>query len=553
MTAPRTTRSDEAGFATLLAVIVVILVGTIVGTLMAVNTAERKETARTLVRSEQIAIADTAVSRFLVALNTNTTNRSDNFQLTANAFSRAGSPLRDYITMGELRVYTYTPGSSTLTPHALNQPGRECTTTGLRVQSPPVKRREGATGATWPVDDAAVGTTRFVVEEDHAGRPCAYWEVFRVDPNPLAVETLPLSSFRHVGVVFRVWNGADVTPRYVQTTLSRGSFSDYQLLTDEEIRFGSGVSLSGKVHSNNYTEQPNAIENLGSVTCSGPEVRVTSRTGAIPGAPPSCNARTGASAIDLGALSLAVSEVDQACARDTARQRFRCYGSLGGAGYRVSIGSAIQVSNATTGAVLDTFSQAGRPYTLRFYEDAVYVRDGAGTPSASIAVFAHSDDVSTLHVEGTSFGPPAGAGPVIGLLAQGDIVIDAVQNGAANAWRCDGGANVRINAAMMSETGTLTVPHRWLSQLRQRQTPRCGTLYVEGAIATRTMPVLQMRWGSNVDYGFTGRSLAWNTRLKRVVPPMFPATGPWEVGTWREANHDCLEVDIPAAGSECAL
>ena len=256
-------------------------------------------------------------------------------------------------------------------------------------------------------------------------------------------------------------------------------------------------------------------------------------------------------------MTEAVREVDSLCLTDPAGARYRCYPAS--MGYRVVLGPTIQVSDPESGAVIDSITPGRRPLTLRFYSDRVYVRNGSQPPTSSVTIFAHSDDVSHIYIEGTTFGPPDGSDVVVGLLAQGDLVVNAVDytsNNTPTAWRCDGGGNVKINAAMMSETGTLTVPHKWLSQIKQKPTPKCGTLTVNGAIATRTMPVLQLRWGGSAagsNFGFQNRLLNWNSRLKRVVPPMYPATGPWEVGTWREANHDCLLVDIPQAGSECAL
>ena len=535
-------RHHEDGFATRLATIVIVLVGAIIGVVLHVSESERRESARAVLRSEQIAIADSAVARYLVALNTGYVSRATNYQLTMAAFTSPNSPLRGYVQRGELRVFTYSPGARSFTGPT---GGRDCTEPSSLVPTPAVVRREGAPGAQWQIDDGVVGATRFVVEEDHPGRPCAYWEVYRVDPLPLADLSHALSSHRHLGIVFRVWSGSTAHPRYVRTTLSRGSFSDYQLLTDDAIRFGSNVTIAGKVHSNNYGADPVAIQGPSSTTCIGDDAKVTTRTGSISigGPKPECQpgANTG-SAIDLGAMEHALRKVEGECARGPLRAR--CFGSLGGQGYRVEVGNPLRITNATTGAFIASISHGARPYALRFDEDRVYVRDGGGALQGGVSIFAHSDDVSHIYVEGTSFGPPTSSKAVVGLLAQGDIVVQAAVPGACG--------DVTINAAMLAETGTLTIPHKWRSQLRQPNTPRCGRLTVNGAIAGRTMPVLQLNWGGP-DFGFSERVLTWNPMFRRVVPPMYPATGPWEMGTWREANHDCLVVNIPTADSECAL
>lgn len=546
-------RDGESGIAMVMTFVVITLIAVVVGVLMQAADAERKQSTRSVMRAEQIAVADSAMSRYLLALNTGWAGRRTNYQLTEAAFTSPTSPLNTYLRNDELRVFAYAPGATTFgapsrTAQSATTGTGDCTSRANVVPTPAVVRREGAIGRGWEVDDATVGNTRLIVEENHGDRPCAYWEVMRVDPNPLADLSLNLASHRQIGVTFRVWTADDVTPRYVQATISRGVFSDYQLLTDEEVEFGTGVVVTGKVHSNNYTDAGAAITGPSGLRCSGIDAKMTSRRGAInvatAAARPACRISAGSGkAIDLGAMESALREVDAACLQDTTRRRYRCYGQNGGAGYRVEVGHPLRVTNLATGG-RETIAHGARPYTLRFDERAVYVRNGATDPIGSVTIFAHTRDVAHIYVEGSSFGPPTTRKPVVGLLAQGDIVVDR-----ARVSNC---GNVTINAAMMAETGTLTVPHRWRSQIKQRATPTCGTLTVNGALATRTMPVLQLVWGNDVR-GFRNRRLNWNAGLRRVVPPMYPATGPWETGTWREANHDCLGVTMPGEVAGCSL
>ena len=82
-----------------------------------------------------------------------------------------------------------------------------------------------------------------------------------------------------------------------------------------------------------------------------------------------------------------------------------------------------------------------------------------------------------------SFGPPAGSENIpTALIAQGNVVVDAVDNLApipGETKYCAGQSAAErtstvVRAAIIAETGTLTLPPKWRSEIRQQETPKSG-------------------------------------------------------------------------------
>lgn len=135
-------------------------------------------------------------------------------------------------------------------------------------------------------------------------------------------------------------------------------------------------------------------------------------------------------------------------------------------------------------------------------------------------------DVGVRSLNGTS---------VVGLMAQGSIITDIDQP-------C-GNAPSQINAAMIAQGGTLSVPTAYLATTRSRGVqPVCDRLNIIGAIAAHYAPLLSINYttSNQTSIGYQNRTYSYDGRLYYNPPPYFPLTGPWQIVHWKDANVQCL-------------
>lgn len=580
-------RTAEHGMSAVLLVVVFVIVTGTAAIMLESSLRGQKESGRQRDRALTISGADTAISRYTAALNAGLVNQQTRYQLRRSAYTALGSGGFDSYYGSKIFLHTATVGAK-LNANTSN----ETTVPGPAL----VRRGNGVGGETdadpWGFDDyylegadeSAATSSRFTVEErPEDGSPSLYWQVFRVDPLVLAPKSAGTRNTRNIDVVFRTWRaGSD--PRYVKASFAAGRFGDYQLLSDEAVHFRktSGmtmvefaeyyktgvppaataeVTVRGKVHSNGVSipADGNAIDG-GPLKCKA-GTTLSSASGSIAlSSSPTCgsdvqDAENGTN-ISLGSVRDAMEEVDAECAQGG---RFaKCFPE---GEYDVTIESTRAViRNRGTGAVVANgiVPLTGSPIGLKFAGD-VWVRQSVlASPPSRITLLADSPgSVASIHIVAMpspfpgwgSFGPPPGVLPP-GLIAQGDIVVEAVntQEGSVPGTKCDGDLSTLVRAAIIAETGTLTVPPKWRSEIRQNATPMCKQFTLFGSMSVRSTPVLNMEWndgsGLSTPYGYRGRSYEWDETLQSSTPPYFPRSGQWGMSSWNEWNKDCVTASV---------
>jgi hypothetical protein len=520
----RSTRED--GIATMLVVLVIVLVTLIVGVLLQSSLAAQKDAARQVSRASALSGVDTGLAHYRAALDGELIGPFTNYQLTRSAFTDPSSPLAALVNVGRI--------------HLINAPVNlfdgtqriDSTNTVCKdpmhgtVRSLPQYRRSIGDATGWDIQDSA--DSRFIVEEGDHGQACTYWDVYRVDPLPLAPASINSDNDRQLRVVIRSWT-AKSEPRFVTVIYSQSSFADYQILSDDSIDFGTGVRVSGKVHSNGYDGRATTVDGP-TINCNTGTAILTSARGAI-NAPVRCRRALGAAPIELGAVQTVRKAIRLECARG-ALARAACY--LDNQKYAVRYDNTRLYIGPYGGAANTPLSP--KITTLLFTNDVEVM--GSGAPFGRFTIATDAPGVADIHIRGRQFGPSnPNVNPVIGLLAQGNVILDSVNGCGANGTNVD----MSVNAGIVAETGTLTVPPVWLSDVLQNGTPRCGDLTVNGSLASRQAPVLQGTWEfDNMTYFFQTRNLQWNEAFARHLPTYYPTSAMWKSGAWHETNRDCL-------------
>ena len=390
-----------------------------------------------------------------------------------------------------------------------------------------------------------------------------------------------------VVIYLRVWiapvnqPGRATEPRLVRVEFRPGRFADYQAVIDGPLLFGPGAELNGPVHTNGFLDNRSnmsgslnpgeRVATVGGavVPCSGAG-QITTAAGAVePGAFAGCNIQTNTRRyVNLLATEQAFLRIRRACADDPSRAR--CYdapvtgssvprsaatGGLDLRGYRVRMfPTYIQVTryeiNSNTqvpsqyGSWSDTISTPAGSTTALLFGDNVIVSGStrarvtiaARKPNVGVPVGVPSERSGAAHIYIHGDVTRTGSSSVIGLVAQGGLLLQALRGG---------GCVSEINAGMMAMSGTLSIDPRYTTTLHHDGGPQCGQIVIRGSLAAHRSPVLYWDWanvGGHV--GYSDRRYVWDKHLRRNAPPYFPTTETWDSKHLRPADLGCFSSGV---------
>jgi hypothetical protein len=424
------------------------------------------------------------------------------------------------------------------------------------------------------------GMPNYTIREPQGGGMAGYWQLIRV----FAPEYTDSTDDGVVIIYLRAWSGsatnpaAGSEPRLVRVELRPGRFADYQAVIDGPIVFGPGARLNGPIHTNGFgDERANMLPDLKgvndrvsttgttNVSCSG-AAQITTAEGSVetsdfPGCPVAEN--TGRY-VNLLAAEEAFERMRIACGGGSAR--VRCFNNpregssvpasiaqrapdLRGYRVRLSPGSihvtgyeidfvAEQPIDQAIGATQTIATPPGST-TVLFFADNVIV---SGNTNARVTIAARkpgggggnvTSGAANIYLAGNT--THSGAGSVLGLMAQGGVVLDAVKQGGGYA------CIDRIRAGIVAMSGTMTIDPRYTTKLYQAGGPSCGRIQIQGSLAAHRSPVLVWKWDNRPQHvGYSSRDYSWSESLRRNPPPYFPTTDTWESRHVRPANLDCF-------------
>jgi hypothetical protein len=167
------------------------------------------------------------------------------------------------------------------------------------------------------------------------------------------------------------------------------------------------------------------------------------------------------------------------------------------------------------------------------FKDDVIVEGGNMTTRFTVAASRPNAGSASIYIRGNVNPSVTAPGRTLGLIAQGNVVIDMI--GTAGA------CNVTlVRAAIVAAAGGVTIPPEFATQQIQKDQPRCSAgLVIDGSIAAHRPPLLYWKWVDGTWTGYDDRRYKWDKRLINATPPYFPLTGNWQATSVREANVDC--------------
>ena len=408
-----------------------------------------------------------------------------------------------------------------------------------------------------------------------------YWQLLQVFPPEYA----EADDEGMVVVYIRAWQSSPgagavgTEPRIYRTEFRPGRFADFQAVIDGPIVFGPGAEINGPIHTNGFaddranfldtvaptTKQRIWTADASKVTCTGAAQITTAEGDVEPGAFPGCPVKTGTKRyVNLLAAEESFERINGAC---TPGGNIRCFNetyegsSVPGTvaqkppdlrGYRVELKaeeivvSGYEVNWTTEQLTPYPVAGAGTIPTpkgsttvLRFADNVVL----SGTTKARVTIAARKQvgggggvksGAANIYLIGNT--AHEGDGSVLGLLAQGSIIVGAIK-------KPDGSTAClsTLRAGMVAMSGTLTIDPRYTTRLYQDGAPQCGKIDLYGALAAHRSPVLFWEWDNVAGHaGYATRDYAWNDSMRRNPPPYFPITDTWQPRHLRPANLDCF-------------
>ena len=475
-----------------------------------------------------------AVTKLGVALQSDLASDTDNFVLSAADLQRLGPAGGANVASGtqlptQYRqvggVYEHVPG----------------TTRFQRVAAlPSVAYHESA--ALTSAQCATFG----IPSSDCGGPIHGWWQLYRVElPDVTSTTTVG-----QVVYYVRTWVGpadgsfaSDAT--VVRVATRPGRFADYQLISDGTVMFRSGARINGPVHSNGFDTAdpatgggttPYAIKTEANVRCLGGSL--TSARKSIDTAPSSGCPRQENTNRYITFLRVQT-QIDEIAQDDAARGDVYVFPTVDNStlepsahAYHVRLsGNVVQVRSPNGGGW--SSYNAGNGAGAMLFRDDVVLEGGNLRTRFTIAASRPSGGAASIYIRGNVNPNVTQPGLTLGLIAQGNAVID--MQGTAGA------CNVTlIRAAIVAAAGGVTIPPEFATQQIQTGQPRCTQeLEIDGSIAAHRPPLLYWEWVDGTWTGFTNRRYQWDKRLINATPPYFPLTGNWQATSVREANVDC--------------
>lgn len=551
----------ERGSALIGAIIMVVVVGALVGsvTMMSSRSAERSRDASRRVNND--ATIQTAVTRMTYALQNDLATIDDFYVLTR-------ADLVELMEITGSQATVHEPASLPGLPPSLRQVDRvyehvlEAGTHSLREVPRELAALDGAVvREPMMVPPSACVSSGLPPAACASGDLASYWQVFRVDQPDITGTEPP-----NVVVYLRSFMGSAAARSWTKASHARvelrpGRFADFQQISDGNTRIGAQATISGPVHSNGLAdgsfstvqEAPTSAASWiwmdDGASCVGQKATLSITRGVI-------RVPSGSTCTTLGETGQTISflrAIDSIDSIRTARARGRdsartfSAGSLRGAQTKLEpYDTAWDVTlSGTTAAV--RYPNGGAYGTIPLdrvnafvFDEDVKVR-GTAAPDVRITIAAERSGgaAASIFVDG-DLRKGDDRSSSIGLIAQGDIIL-WMENGA-KGLSCP--VDV-VQAAMVAATGGVTIPTKYTTNEVQTTAPECGTVIVDGSVAGHRPPTLVWRWradnGTTYAAGYdTRRDYRWDEQLKRNPPPYFPLTGSWQAFQVREANTDCL-------------
>jgi hypothetical protein len=136
----------------------------------------------------------------------------------------------------------------------------------------------------------------------------------------------------------------------------------------------------------------------------------------------------------------------------------------------------------------------------------------------------------------------------IGLVAQGSVLLEAIAPAASpNIPGSIVGARPcvsKLQAAIFSTTGVLSVDPRYVSPRYDEFAPSCDSIEILGSITSHRAPTLKVTWSVNgveQHMGYDTRELRWDEALAERPPPGLPLTSPWNITSIEPADLRCYD------------
>jgi hypothetical protein len=506
--------SGEQGVAMVQAVIVTVMAGLVV-TLLSLSAINSTRTAtRQAQRSVALPVADSAVVKYLFALQTNAVGEGTGYVLNRDAMDSLASS---------------SPGGAVWANSRF---------VGVDEELGRVEGSITSQGGAWTLREPLRSNQGLF----------GYWQMYHViRPDDYDAATARADDDHSLVVYMRAWvgdpSGRVVSkPRIVRVQFRPGFFSDYQMVTDGPLTLGAGMQLDGPAHTNGYRIGPDLVPTdpevrvkADAVSC-GPEGKITTAFGTIDRSVPAACLDPGTGTRATGkVVDFLQTEGSFESIRRDAGVRTAVFPYTGATQQVVLSGADVSVNGRTV-----TVGGA-RPLALLFEGDvsvrgtldgrlSIAAQNSAGSRPGAANIFIAGDvGIPMTGDSATNSGKDA-----LGLIAQGSVVVPTQLSG--------GPCVTRIDAALIAETGRVGIPANEITPVDppSRVSACAAPLRVHGSIASHLGPILLWRWGVGGSTGYATRRYQYNTYLKENPPPYFPRASVWRVAGFKEANYDCL-------------
>ena len=351
--------------------------------------------------------------------------------------------------------------------------------------------------------------------------------------------------------------------RQVVVRYGRPSLARYAILSNADIRFGSGTTVQGPLHSNGGIRFDGVANNVISssrqtyddpdsdactFTSWGVHTCVTPADPAPPTQPPSrldifaAGRSYPVPTVDFNALTINLSELKTAAIAsgihlNPSNQQGRHIQFLGNTTFRhrkVRTTRTCTWGNPPqTSPVGDIYEYIGNWATenlpangIIFVEDNAWV-DGTAAAGSKITLVAAKEPLAsgnaTIWINNDLLYADASGTTTVGLIAQRDVSVGLFSEDVLD-----------INAALVAQTGRVGRPY-YPSGCSSTYYKR-STITVYGAIASNQR--YGFAWGCGGVYcsGYNTRNLFFDSHLTYGPPPSFPTAGEYEFISWEEVN-----------------
>ncbi|MCW2922443.1 MAG: hypothetical protein JWL76_2317 [Thermoleophilia bacterium] len=525
-------RTGEQGVILIWAIIAIAVMAVVAVTFSMLSNGTIERSKSKSERALSYPHVQSSVTKLGVALQADLASDTDNYGLSAadlatlgpagaaNVATAAGIPTQ-FRTVGG--VYRHGPGSTFVYAGAL----------------PVVAYHE--TASLTSAQCAALGVT-----------PCdtslhGFWQIYRVELPDVASTT----SIGQVVYYVRTWvgpasgsYGSDAT--VVRIATRPGRFADYQLISDGTVHFRAGAKINGPVHSNGFdtadpatggVSTPYAIKAEPGVNCSSDGSLTTARKTIVTGASSGCPKQENTNRYIT--FLRVQTQLDDMAADAATRPDVYMYPTVDNTAlaplehaYHIQFsGGSFRVKPPFGG--WGGWQSAGSGAGAVLFKDDVIVEGGDMTTRFTVAASRPNEGSASIYIRGNVNANVTAPGKTLGLIAQGNVVIDMQGTvGACNV--------TMVRAAIVAAAGGVTIPPEYATQQIQTGQPRCGTEFViDGSIAAHRPPLLYWKWVDGTWTGYDDRRYKWDKRLINATPPYFPLTGSWQATSVREANIDC--------------